>query len=87
MKTTITAVLTCLVVSLLMTLIIVGVFSFYTEPQILGLRSAIFIFIWGICFSSAWFSVFAITKTCKVLVLDDKTRVIVVDERSNKAGA
>lgn len=82
MKTTITAVLTCLVVSLLMTLIIVGVFSFYTDtPPLISM------FIWGICFSSSWFSVFAITKTCKVLVLDDKTRVIVVDGRSNKAGA
>ncbi|MGI2201080.1 hypothetical protein [Shewanella baltica] len=79
MKTTITAVLTCLVVSLLMTLIIVVVFS---KPTPL----LVFFFIWGIGFMSSWFSVFAITKTCNVLVLDDKTRVIVVDGRSNKAG-
>lgn len=82
MKTTLTAVLTCLVVSLLTTLIVLALsgFSLDTSPRILA-------FIWWIGFLSAWFSVFAITKVCKVLVLDDKTRVIVVDERSNKAGA
>lgn len=82
MKTTLTAVLTCLIVSLLITLIVLALFGFSmdTPPRI-------FAFIWGIGFMSAWFSVFAITKTCKVLVIDDSTRVITADERSNKAGA
>ena len=82
MKTTLTAVLTCFVVSLLITLIVLALYGFSldTSPRI-------FAFIWWIGFLSAWFSVFAITKVCKVLVLDDNTRVIVVDERSNKAGA
>lgn len=81
MKTTLTAVLACFIVSLLVTLIVLVLFGFSmdTPPRI-------FAFIWGVGFLSAWFSVFAITKVCKVLVLDDKTRVIVVDERSNKAG-
>ncbi|WP_133179052.1 hypothetical protein [Shewanella decolorationis] len=82
MKTTLTAVLTCFVVSLLIALIVVASFSFSIDTPPL-----IFAFIWGNGFMSAWFSVFAITKTCKVIVLDDKTRVIVVDEQSNKAGA
>ena len=82
MKTTITALFTCVIVSFLVTLMIAAVFSFYTDTPPL-----IFMFLWGINFVSAWFSVFSITKTCKVLVLDDKTRVIVADERSNKAGS
>ena len=80
MKTTITAIITCLVVSGIITLAIHAAFGF-TAPY------DIYSFIWGVGFSASWLSVFAITKTCKVLVLDDKTKVIVVDERSNKEGA